>query len=47
MNASDTATNTVPWTCELAESRNPRGLHRSQSPTSRATGAPHRAHGWV
>src|SRR5258705_10699976 len=42
-----TATKTVPWTCELAESRSPSGLQRSQRPTSRATGAPQRAHGWV
>src|SRR4051794_16447320 len=41
------ARNTDPWTCELAESFSPSGLHRSQRPTSNGTGAPHRAHGWV
>src|SRR5829696_4410850 len=41
------ARNTVPWTCELALSFSPSGLHRSQSPTSSGTGSPHRAHGWV
>src|SRR4051794_14980356 len=45
--ASPTATKTVPWTCELAESFSPSGLHRSHSPTSSGTGAPQRAHGWV
>ena len=37
----------MPWTCELARSFSPSGLQRSHSPTSRATGAPQRAHGWV
>src|SRR3954451_20236546 len=45
--ASPTASNTVPWTCELAESFRPSGLQRSHRPTSSATGAPQRAHGWV
>src|SRR5438309_4001515 len=45
--AIETPTKTVPWTCELAESLSPSGLHRSHRPTSRATGAPHLAHGWV
>ena len=42
-----TAMNTVPWTCDADESRRPSGLHRSHSPTSSGTGAPHRTHGWV
>src|SRR6478609_9176519 len=37
----------MPWTCELDTSRRPSGLHRSHSPASIGTGAPHRAHGWV
>ena len=45
--ASPTATKIVPWTCELAESFSPSGLQRSHRPTSRATGAPQRAQGWV
>ena len=42
-----TAMTTVPWTCDADESRRPSGLHRSHSPTSSGTGAPHRTHGWV
>ena len=45
--ARPTATKTVPWTCELAESLSPSGLQRSHRPTSSATGAPQRAHGCV
>ena len=35
--------NTVPWTCDAAESRSPSGLHCSHSPTPGRTGAPQRA----
>jgi hypothetical protein len=41
------ARKTVPWTCELALSRRPSGLHRSHKPTSSGTGAPQRAQAWV
>ena len=37
----------MPCTCVADESRRPSGLHRSHSPTSIATGAPHRTQAWV
>src|SRR5205809_311970 len=45
--ATPTARITEPWTCELAESLSPSGLHRSHRPTSSGIGAPHRAQPWV
>ena len=45
--ARATATNTVPCTCDAAESRSPNGLHRSHNPIPGPTGAPQRAQGWV